>query len=368
MDQIPFWPDQASNFAGRVDAIYITLIALSAFFTIPVIVLIVYFGVKYRRGSSASRAGGKPGHWLEYGWIGGLMLLVVPVYVWSTGVYLDMFRPPSNAIEIYVVGKQWMWKTQYVNGRREIDQLHVPINQPVKLIMTSQDVIHSFYIPAFRVKHDVIPGRYTTLWFTPTKLGTYNLACSEYCGTDHALMRGQVTVMSQADFQAWLNESPTVAGQAGTLGPPSAAGLTGVQTPNTQGGGVSQGPGQLAAGTSGLTPGSMVQTGAVLFNRAGCISCHNMDGTGIGPSLVGVYNSQVQLQSGQVVRADEDYIRESVVLPYAKIVAGYQPVMPSFTGQFSEEELMSVVAFVKSLSDTSGGAAAPPNSTAAPSR
>jgi cytochrome c oxidase subunit 2 len=354
MDQIPFWPDQASNFAGPVDALYITLIVMSAVFTIPIVGLIIYFGVKYRRGSSAVRTGGRPGHWLEWGWIGGLFVLVVPVYFWATSIYMDMFRPPANPIDIYVVGKQWMWKTQHLNGKREIDQLHVPIDRPVRLIMTSEDVIHSFYVPAFRIKHDVIPGRYTTLWFVPTKIGSYHLFCAEYCGTDHALMGGQVVVMSQADYQTWLNQSTTtLAGQVGTTGATANTGLAGAQPPNTQGAAESQGPGQLAAGTSGLTPGSMVQTGALLFDKAGCISCHHMDGTGVGPSLVGVYNSQVQLQGGGVVLADENYIHESIVAPNAKIVSGYQPVMPSFTGQFSEEELMSVVAFVKSLSPAS---------------
>jgi cytochrome c oxidase subunit 2 len=347
MDQLPFWPDQASNFAGRVDALYVTLIVLSAIFTIPIVGLIIYFGVKYRHGSSANRSGGRPGHWLEWGWIGGLLALVVPVYVWGTSVYIDMYRPPANAIDIYVVGKQWMWKTQHLNGKREINQLHVPVNRPVRLIMTSEDVIHSFYVPAFRVKHDVLPGRYSTLWFEPTRIGTYHLFCAEYCGTDHAIMGGEVIVMSQTDYQAWLNQGVTAAGQTGTTG------VAGAQIPNTQGAGESQGPGQLAAGASGLTPGSMVQTGALLFDKAGCISCHHMDGTGVGPSLVGVYGSQVQLQGGGVVQADEEYIRESIVAPNAKIVSGYQPVMPSFTGQFSEEQLMAVVAFVKSLSPAS---------------
>ncbi len=374
MDQIPFWPEQASNFAARVDHVYITLIGMSVFFTIPIVGLIIYFGIKYRRGSSATRTGGRPGHWLEWGWIGGLFVLVIPVYFWATSIYMDMFRPPASTIDIYVVGKQWMWKTQHLNGKREIDQLHVPINRPVRLIMTSEDVIHSFYVPAFRVKHDVLPGRYTTLWFVPTKIGSYHLFCAEYCGTDHALMGGQVVVMSQEDYQAWLNESPTAVGQAGTIGAVGNTvgnpGVAGAQTPNTQGVGVGQGPGQLAAGTSGLTPGSMVQAGALLFDKAGCISCHHMDGTGVGPSLVGVYGSQVQLQGGGVVLADENYIHESIVAPNAQIVSGYQPVMPSFTGQFSEEQLMSVVAFVKSLSpasDTNGGSAAP-GSTAAPNQ
>lgn len=332
MDWIPFWPDQASNFSGQVDAIYLVLIGLSAFFTLPIIGLILYFSVKYRRGSSASRGGWRPGHWLEYGWIGGLLVLVVPVYFWGTSVYFQMFRPPPDPIEIYVVGKQWMWKTQHANGRREINQLHVPLGRPVKLIMTSQDVIHDFYVPAFRVKHDVIPGRYTSLWFEATKEGRYHLFCSEYCGTEHSGMVGEVIVMDPADFQAWLNEGALGARQTGPLG-------TAMPT----------------AASSQITPGSMAEAGAVLFERAGCISCHQMGGGGVGPSLVGVYGTEVQLQSGATVQADEEYIRESIVEPNAKIVAGYQPIMPSFTGQFTDEELMQVVAYVKSLAASTDG-------------
>lgn len=320
MEEILFLPEHASNFAWQVDTIYLVLIGLSAIFTLPIVGLIIYFAVKYRRSSTAERARSHTNYPLEWLWIGGLLALVVPVFLWSSNIFFSMFRPPAGALEIFVVGEQWMWKFQHPTGQREINQLHVPIGRPVKLLMTSQDVIHSFYVPAFRVKHDVIPGRYTTLWFEATKTGTYHLFCAEYCGTEHSGMVGQVIVMEPAEYQAWLS--------------------TGGQ----------------AAAAPAPTPESLVEAGRLLFEQRGCASCHRADGTGPGPALVGVFGSQVRLENGQTVVADESYIRESIVNPNAKVVAGYQPIMPSFQGQLSEEELNQLVAYIRSLGQ--GGAPA----------
>lgn len=315
------WPEGASNFAGPVDSVYIVLILLSALFTIPIVALIIYFSIKYRRGAQVNRTKHSPGLKMEMAWIAGLLLLVVPVYVWSAGVYVDMFRPPREAMEIYVVGRQWMWKIQHPNGRREINELHVPLGRPVRLIMTSQDVIHSFYVPAFRVKYDVIPGRYTELWFEPTREGVYHLFCAEYCGTEHSGMIGRVIVMPPREYQTWL---------AG------ADDREGIAAPDQ-------------------APESMAEVGRLLFEERGCVSCHRADGTGPGPPLTGVFGSQVRLANGETVVADENYIRTSILDPNAQIVAGYEPIMPSYEGQFTEEELTQMIEYIRSLGDEGVG-------------
>ncbi len=332
MDQFPFLPEHASTFAWRTDALYLVLVTLSAIFTIPIVFLIIYFGVKYRRGSPAARERSHTKHSLEWFLIGGLLFLVLPVFGWSANEYFNMFRPPAGTLDIYVVGRQWMWKFQHPGGQREINQLHVPIGRPVKLLMTSEDVIHSLYVPAFRVKHDVLPGRYTSLWFQATKTGTYHLFCAEYCGAEHSEMVGQVIVMEQADYQQWLT-----GGQAQAGGP--------------------------------QTPESMVEAGRLLFQQRGCASCHLADGAGPGPSLDGVYGSQVQLDSGETVAADENYLRESILNPNAKIVARYEPIMPAFAGQLNDEEVNQLVAYIRSLGQSNaddGGTTPQPGGTAVP--
>ena len=325
MGDVQFWPDHASNFAWQVDTLYLVLIALSVVFSVPIIFLIIFFGYKYRRGADVDRAMSHTSNWLEWSAIGGMLVLIVPIFVWSANLYFDMFRPPPGALEIYVVGQQWMWKMQHPSGQREINQLHVPSGRPVKLIMTSEDVIHSFYVPAFRVKHDVIPGRYTALWFQATKAGTFHLFCTEYCGTEHSGMVGEVIVMEPADYQAWLS-----------------------------GGGQQQAGGAPAGG-------SMTDAGQQLFQQRGCVSCHVAGGGGPGPSLVGLYGSQAELENGQTVAADDAYIRESILNPSAKVVRGFQPIMPSFQGQVNEQEILQLIAYIKSLSGQGDG-----NATAAP--
>jgi cytochrome c oxidase subunit II len=244
------------------------------------------------------------------------------IFVWGAIIYFQMRTPPRDAAEIYVVGKQWMWKIQHVEGQREINELHVPVDRDVKLIMTSQDVIHSFFVPEFRVKQDVVPGRYTTLWFKATQTGTYHLFCTQYCGTQHSGMIGDVVVMNPIDYQNWMS--------------------------------------------GGTVTGSLAQNGQTLFQQLGCSTCHRFDVQGRGPNLIGAFGKPVQLQDGRTVMADENYVRESILVPTAKVVSGFQPIMPSFQGQVSEEQLTALVAYVKSLSQQPAGAAGGPTNNPSP--
>ena len=227
------------------------------------------------------------------------------MFAWGASLYVTMASPPEAALEIHVVGKQWMWKFQHPEGPREINELHVPVGQPVQLVMTSEDVIHSVYVPAFRIKMDAVPGRYTTLWFEATKTGTFHLFCAEYCGTSHAGMIGRVVVMAPAEYAQWLS-----------------------------------------GGVPGETP---VQMGERLFQQLGCQTCHRAESGGHGPTLVGVFGQPVRLQSGEDTVVDEAYLRESILRPNAKIVAGYPPIMPTFQGQMSEEGLLHILAYIRSL-------------------
>jgi cytochrome c oxidase subunit 2 len=227
------------------------------------------------------------------------------MFVWGASLYVTMSSPPEAALQIHVVGKQWMWKFQHPEGPREINELHVPAGQPVQLLMTSEDVIHSVYVPAFRIKMDAVPGRYTTTWFEATQTGTFHLFCTEYCGTSHAGMTGRVVVMPPAEYEKWLSGSVT-----------------------------------------GETP---VQAGERLFNQLGCHTCHRAAPGGQGPTLVGVFGQPVRLQSGEEAIVDEAYLRESILYPNAKVVAGYSPIMPTFQGQMSEEDILHILAYIRSL-------------------
>jgi cytochrome c oxidase subunit 2 len=303
----PLFPEQASQQAGQVDAVYFFLVAVTAFFSLLIATLVVVFAVKYRRRHKD--AIGVPIHGsltLELLWTIVPFFVVMVMFGWGAKVFFDLYRAPAGAMEIFVVGKQWMWKIQHMDGRREINELHVPVGRPVKLIMGSEDVLHAFYIPAFRVKADVIPGRYNTLWFRATKPGTYHLFCAEYCGTRHSGMIGSVVAMEPADFQAWLSG-----------GPPED---------------------------------SPVAAGAKLFSDMACVTCHQEEAQGRGPMLVNLYGKSVQLQDGRKVVADDAYIRESIVNPQAKVVAGFAPLMPTFQGLVTEEQLLQLIAYVKSLS------------------
>lgn len=299
---------RASTVATQVDLNLLVLLALTAFFVLLISGLIIFFAVRYRRGSDADRSHAPTGNVkLEFAWMIIPFLLGLPIFVWSASAFFEHSQTPDNALEIHVVAKQWMWKIQHPDGQREIDQLHVPMGQPVELLMISQDVIHSFWVPDFRLKQDVLPGRYTTLWFEATQEGNFPLRCAEYCGTGHSRMVGEVIVMKPTDYQQWLSGRATGA--------------------------------------------SLAAEGEQLFANLGCSSCHQTDDTGRGPSLVGVFGHQVLLANGQTILADESYVRESILEPSAKIVATYQDIMPPFEGQVSEEELLSLISYVKSLQD-----------------
>ncbi len=301
---LPLFPEQASTMAQRVDALYYFLLSVSGFFAVLIAVLVIVFAVRFRRRSPDERPAPIHGSLgLELFWTLIPFSLAMIMFFWGASVYVSLRRPPADALSVFVVGKQWMWKLQHLEGRREINELHVPTGRAVKLTMTSEDVIHSFFVPAFRVKQDVIPGRYTTAWFEATKTGTYHLFCAEYCGTEHSGMIGHVTVMEPAEYQAWLS------GGAGS--------------------------------------GSMASKGASLFEQLGCITCHRGTPDARGPQLAGLFGKPVQLQSGETVIADETYLRESILNPQAKIVAGFQPIMPTFKGLVSEEGIMQLIAYIK---------------------
>jgi cytochrome c oxidase subunit 2 len=321
-DNFPLWPASASSHSLAVDLLYIFLVVLSAAMTCLIFATIAVFGMKYRRrhGREAQQIEGSM--LLEITWSIIPLGIFLVIFVWGAFIYFDQRTPPRDSAEVYVVGKQWMWKLQHAEGPREINELHVPVDRDVKLIMTSQDVIHSFFVPAFRVKMDVLPGRYTTLWFKATKVGTYHLFCSQYCGTMHSGMIGQVVVMNPVDYQNWMS--------------------------------------------GGTISGSLAQSGQTLFQQLGCSTCHRFDVQGRGPNLVGVFGKPVQLEDGRNVTADENYVRESILNPPAKVVSGFKPIMPSFQGQVSEEQLNELVAYVKSLAQAPAGAAAAPTNNPGP--
>lgn len=276
------------------------------FFAVLVTVLVTFAAFRYRRKSENEVGDDVHGNnALEVGWTLIPLILAIMIFAWGAVIYVNYRIAPKDTLDIYVIGKQWMWRLQQPNGRKEINELHIPVNRNIKLIMGSEDVIHDFYVPAFRVKMDVVPGRYNTMWFRPIKTGKYHFFCSQYCGTNHAVMGGWVTVMDPAEYAAWLS------GESGAVNPVSA--------------------------------------GERLFSQLACITCHLSNGTGRAPSLNGVYGAKVLLADGTIVVADEAYIRESILLPKAKIVAGYQPVMPTFQGLVTEEQILNLTAYIKSL-------------------
>lgn len=300
-------PPQASTVAPEVDALYFFLVAITVVFSLMVAALILYFAIRYRRSAKIDRTPFHPSVWMEISWLILPLPLLLGIFVWSADVYFTLQRPPAGAMEFTVVAKQWMWKLQHPSGRREIDTLHVPKGQPVRLNMISQDVIHSFYVPAFRMKQDVLPGRYTQAWFEATQTGEFHLFCAEYCGTNHSRMIGKVIVMEPDEYQAWLaggspSESPVVAGQR-------------------------------------------------LFEQLRCDSCHLAAGgeQSRGPSLASLAGKPVTLTTGDQVTADDNYLRESILRSATKVVAGYQPIMPSYEGQIGEEQVLQLIAYIRSM-------------------
>lgn len=304
---IPFIPESASTVSGKVDALYFYLSGVTVFFTLLISGVLIFFVIKYRRRTPYEIPRPIAGsHKLETIWSVIPFIIAMSMFAWSAQIYFQNSRPPKNANEIYLVGKQWMWKIQHSTGQREINELHVPVGRKIKLIMTSEDTIHDFFIPAFRIKADVLPGRYTTQWFEATKPGTYHLFCAEYCGMNHSGMIGSVIVMQPPEFDNWLSgnssqQAPAVAGQQ-------------------------------------------------LFQSLGCVSCHGANGEGgRGPSLAGLFGRRVFLTNNQTLTADESYLRESIENPQAKVVSGFGPIMPTFQGQVSPEQLIQIISFIKSL-------------------
>jgi len=303
---MPLWPPIASALAGQVDLLLAGLLALVSLLTIPVFVLLLVFAIRYRRGSSADRQHSASRKIkLEVSWAIIPFALSLIFFVWAAKLYFDEHNPPDGALEVDVLAKQWMWKFQHGGGEREINELHVPAHRPVELNMISEDVIHSLYFPALRIKQDVLPGRYTTLWFEADRPGTYHLFCAEYCGTSHSEMGGQIVIMEPAAYEAWLERTP-----------------------------------------SDL---SLAAEGADLFRSLGCSGCHVTSPIVHAPPLDGVFGNPVPLASGKVIVADEAYLRDSILLPKKNVVAGYEPIMPSFEGRISEEQLVQLIAYVKSL-------------------
>lgn len=311
---VPFAPEQASSFAAEVDALYLYLIALTVFFSVGISAAIAYFAIKYRRRVPTEvprpRAGAIQ---LELLWTVIPLMIAMTIFAWGASLYFKLYRVPEEAMEVYVVGKQWMWKFQHREGQREINELHVPVGARVKLVMTTEDVIHSFFVPAFRIKMDVVPGRYSYAWFEATKPGKYYLFCTEYCGTNHSGMGGYVYVMEPDEYQQWL---------------------------------------------SGGATGSPAEAGKKLFQDRGCATCHQEDKVLRGPAIGGLFGSEIILSDGARQRVDADYIRESIVNPRAKMHAGFEPIMPTYyREQLTQEQILQIVAYFRSIGAEQGGAA-----------
>lgn len=309
---LPLFPESASTFASEVDALYFFGLFIAAFFSLLIAVLVVGLAVKFRRRSEADYGvPEKTSLPLEITWSVIPLIIVMVLFFWGVKVFVTLYRPPADAVEYFAVGKQWMWKFQHPEGNREINDLHVPVGVPIKLTMTSEDVIHSFFVPAFRVKADVLPARYTTVWFEATKPGKYHLFCAEFCGAEHSRMGGSVYVMEPHDYEAWL---------------------------------------------AGKEPGkTFLASGEELFTDLACHTCHTGDTGGRGPLLTDLTGSDVLLADGRTMERDDAYLRESILEPAAKVVAGYQPLMPSFQGQVSEEQLLALIRYVKQLNQTAPG-------------
>jgi cytochrome c oxidase subunit II len=309
----PVAPPQASNFAGPIDALFGTITALTIFFTTVVLACVIFFAIKYRAGSKASRKNiVHDSKQIEIAWTLPPTILGLAIFAWGAVIFHEKRMPPADATEIFVMGKRWMWHIQHPNGVRENNTLTVPIGKPIKLTMISQDVIHAVYIPAFRVQYMAVPGRYTSLWFTPTKEGKYPLFCNMYCGTQHSEMGGYVYVVSPQKYNEFLQNG----GESYTKNP-------------------------------NLT--SLASQGEALYKRLNCASCHGAKDTLQGPTLAGVHGSQRRLTNGSTATADDDYLRESILEPYNKIVQGYTNTMPEYKTQLTEEQVRNLIEYMKTL-------------------
>ena len=333
------FPPEASRIAPQLDALYFFIVLVSLIGLTIVVLLVASFSILYHKNRHPVAVQIEGSTLLEATWTIIPLGLFLMMFVWGAIIYFRVFTPPPNAMNIYVVGKQWMWKAEHEGGQHEINTLHVPLGQPVQLTMISQDVFHSLSIPAFRIKREVIPGRYTTVWFEATQIGTFHLFCTQYCGTNHSQMIGDVIVLSPEDYKAWL-----------------------------------------ASSTSGM---SLAQDGERLFASLSCAACHNTRPDARGPSLAGVYNAKLTLANGQKITADDAYLRESILNPSQHITQGFAPIMPTYQGQISEEGVVALVEYIKHLDSDyrvqqtttttdmlteSGGKAAPADSTTAPGK
>ena len=292
--------------AGQVDAFYLFLVLITTFFSLLIALLILFFIIRYRKRPDRQAEQIHGSTLLEIVWTVIPLGISMVIFVWGAVLYYHIENPPRNSLEIYGVAKQWMWKFQHPGGQREINTLHVPTGRPVKVTLISQDVIHDFFVPAFRVKQDVLPNRYVTAWFEPTRPGSYHLFCAQYCGTNHSAMIGQVVVMKPEDYAEWL--------------------------------------------ASGKAEGSLASMGEKLFQEFGCVTCHRPDSGARGPNLQGLYGRPVRLSDNRVVIADDNYIRESILSPNAKVVDGFRPIMPTFQGVVSEEGLIQITEYIKHMS------------------
>lgn len=303
--QLGLWLPEASAHAAEIDGLMIAFSALAFALTVPVFVLTIAFAIRYRRGKEVDRTHAPDRNvWLEVSWSVIPFVLILAFFIFSARIFFALHRRPADALPVDVVAKQWMWKFQHPGGQREINQLHLPVGTPVTVTMTSQDVIHSLYIPALRIKQDVLPGRYTGLSFTATKPGTYRLHCAEYCGTDHSIMGGQFIAMTPGDYDAWLARTDRA-----------------------------------------LTPAG---AGRQLYERVNCGACHDAR-SGLAPSLHGLYGGKVRLADGRTIAADEQYLHDAIVAPNTQLVAGYRPIMPTYRNTLGEEEVRNLIAYLRQI-------------------
>jgi cytochrome c oxidase subunit 2 len=303
---IPFWQAGISPYGGDVDLLFVGLLVTSSLVLGLLFFLLTLFCIRYRAGNPVDRGNqeSKSWHW-EVGWTTASLVCFLGLFLWGARVFFEIYKTPQGELSVFVVAKQWMWKAQHAGGQSEINALHIPVNRPVRLVMASQDVIHSFFIPALRLKHDVVPGRYQDLEIEARVAGHYHLFCAEYCGTDHSGMIGEVVAMEQADYAAWLTQQ----------GPSSA----------------------------------LAQEGGGLFRELGCSGCHGIGSKIRAPQLEGLYGKPVPLSDGSTVVADDKYIRDSILLPRSQIAAGYEPLMPTYEGKIGEDQLLRLVLYIKSL-------------------
>lgn len=309
-ERLALWPHTASSMAGPVDYAFYGLIGVSVIIIIVIGVVILVYSIRYREGSRADRSSRlteRQTLWIEMAWGIPTLIVFLALFFWAGALYIQQYAMPAEGVPVNVIAKQWMWKVQHANGAREINELHVPVGEKILLRLTSQDVIHSFYIPAFRTKRDVLPERYTTFWFEATKPGVYSLFCAEYCGVDHSRMRGRVVAMEAAAFERWLSEQ--------------------------------------------AAPDAPAARGRELFTAYGCAGCHAPGSETHAPDLDGLYGRPVHLADGSTTTADHGYIRDSILLPKKDVVAGYQPIMPSYQEQIGESEILAIIAYLRSLSE-----------------